>query len=111
MPKFEAKLMERSPGIQIMDRYVNLYSTKRMGRLLRPAGFRDRHCRAHEVVRLTALSATQYPVITSITPTSGSPAANRRTFSTMRSARRGTIISGVSAECGVMSAAGWLQSG
>jgi DNA-binding Lrp family transcriptional regulator len=39
VPKFEAKLMERFPDIQIMDRYVNLYSTKRMGRLLDQQGF------------------------------------------------------------------------
>lgn len=38
LPKFESKLMERFPNIRIMDRYVNLYSTKRMGRLLNQDG-------------------------------------------------------------------------
>jgi DNA-binding Lrp family transcriptional regulator len=38
VPRFETKLIEMFPGIRIMDRFVNLYSTKRMGRLLSTDG-------------------------------------------------------------------------
>ena len=56
-------------------------------------------------------AAPQYPAVGSTMPISGSPAANRRTFSLTRAASRGTAISGVLPTCGVMITFGIAQRG